>query len=85
MRVEVELLLTLTVYPLLLLMGWFFWNWRNRVTKLLRIEPLRNRGHVVFTVAGLRMAALFLWSGLEVFFSFYALAVFLSEPFEPFE
>lgn len=83
MQVKVELLLTLTIYPLLFLMGWFFWKWRNRVDKLLRIEPLRKKVHIVFTVPGLRMAALFLWSGVELFGSVYFLIVYISEDFNP--
>lgn len=86
MQVKVELLLTLTIYPLLFLMGWFFWNWRKRAKKLLIIEPIRKKLHVVFTVPGLRMAALFLWSGIELFGSAYLLVAYLTEEhFEPIE
>lgn len=82
MIVKVQVLLTLTVYPLLFLMAWFYWNWRKRVTKLHQIEPLRKKSHITFTVPGLRMAALFLWGLLEAFGAGYIGAIYIFD-FKP--
>ena len=79
-----ELLLTLSVYPLLFLMGWFYWNWNARAQKLSLIEPISKRKKMIFRFASLRIGSLFLWGAVEIFGAALTLFKYLQEDFNPF-
>lgn len=79
-----ELLTIISIYPLILLMAWFYYSWHTRVEKLRLIEPMKSRKNIVFRFASLRMGCLFLWGATELTYTVSIFFKYLEEGFNPF-
>lgn len=79
---KTELLVTLTIYPFVLILGWFFCSWRVRVEKLLMMEKFRYKSNI-FRFSSTRIAALYLWGFFELGSTVYLGFKYNNEPFQP--
>ena len=78
-----QLMLICSVYPLVLVMGYYYFLWFKRAKKLILVENDYTTQFVLLQMGSTRMFALFFWAAVELAGSIYTFIKYYNDGFEP--